>query len=367
VLLTRFQALYEVSPPYASAYLDTSRNAENAEKEIELRWDGLRRGLADEGASESLLDQLGEAALTPTGHPGPHGLGLIGAGDRVLQQHFLPRPPPRNTASWEPLPDLMPLIRQFAWAVPYLLVLVDRVGADLRLVGAGGSELEEQQVEGTAYEIRKPRELGWSEYRVQHTAENRIRENAELVARAVDRIVASSRVSLVAIGGEPRALGALREVLTERVRPLVVELEHGSRAAGASEDALQDELDKQVATRAVEQSVEVFQRFETGRGARDDAVEGLDGVVEALRKAQVDTLLLHDDPQATTKLWIGPDPLLLALNRDDVVGLGVEKPVQARGDAALLRALVGSDAGIVLVAQGGPKLEDGIGAVLRYA
>ncbi len=82
-------------------------------------------------------------------------------------------------------------------------------------------------------------------------------------------------------------------------------------------------------------------------GRHDYAVTGVAAVVEALRKAQIDTLVLSDDPSSTLTAWIGPEPLQLALSREDIDALGVEQPQQDRLDAALVRALAGSAAALL--------------------
>jgi hypothetical protein len=81
----------------------------------------------------------------------------------------------------------------------------------------------------------------------------------------------------------------------------------------------------------------------------------------------VDTLLLRDNPSATTSLWVGPEALQVALTRQELADLGVADPRQDRADAVLLRALVESGADLVLVPPGGPAPADGIGALLRYS
>jgi hypothetical protein len=47
--------------------------------------------------------------------------------------------------------------------------------------------------------------------------------------------------------------------------------------------------------------------------------------------------------------------------------MAVQEPQQVRADAALLRALVGTDAALVLVDPGTVELDGGVGALLRYA
>jgi hypothetical protein len=91
-------------------------------------------------------------------------------------------------------------------------------------------------------------------------------------------------------------------------------------------------------------------------------------VVTRLQRGQADTVLLINDASSTDKLWIGPDdPSLVSVDADTLRESGVGNPQQVRADAALLRAIVGTDADLVLVQPGEVMLEHGIGAVLRYA
>jgi len=70
-------------------------------------------------------------------------------------------------------------------------------------------------------------------------------------------------------------------------------------------------------------------------------------------------------------VWIGPEPTHLALDAEELRAMGVAEPQQVRADAAIVRALAGTGASLVLVDPGqvDPAELDGsgIGAVLRYA
>ena len=121
---------------------------------------------------DATLDAM-EAAVG--GHPevpGAHGQLLVGAGGRLRYDVALGEVPRRETASWAPLPDLMPLVAQLGARVPYVLALVDRVGADVVVVGPDGAERERETVEGGTYPIRKVGVGGWAHLRYQHRAED---------------------------------------------------------------------------------------------------------------------------------------------------------------------------------------------------
>ncbi len=139
------------------------------------------------------------------------------------------------------------------------------------------------------------------------------------------------------------------------------------RSTRWSDEALRDELLTQVRLRAVAKVSDLLARFDEQRGRNGAAVEGLPNVVAALRRGQVDTVLLHDDPSATTQLWVGPEPLHIGLEPADVAALGVAEPAEDRADAAIVRALAATDGALVLAPAGRPEMRDGIGALLRYA
>lgn len=78
-------------------------------------------------------------------------------------------------------------------------------------------------------------------------------------------------------------------------------------------------------------------------------------------------MLIVDDPSATGELWIGPEPTEIATDPRQLSAMSVTDPAKVRADAALVRALVGTDAELtVLGPDEAPELTDGVGAVLRY-
>lgn len=93
---------------------------------------------------------------------------------------------------------------------------------------------------------------------------------------------------------------------------------------------------------------------------------GLTAVLDALRRAQVDTLVLSDDPSSTAMAWVGPEPLQLGETEDELRAMGVADPQGDRLDAAIVRALAGSAAQILVTPDAHDYLPDGLGAVLRY-
>jgi DNA-binding transcriptional LysR family regulator len=87
-------------------------------------------------------------------------------------------------------------------------------------------------------------------------------------------------------------------------------------------------------------------------------------VVAALRKGQVETLVLSDQPDDDT-LLVGGSALELGVNQHDMDALGIHGDV-VPADRALLAAAVASSAGVVVVPRSAMPDEVPTAAVLRY-
>ncbi|MFL6129737.1 MAG: Vms1/Ankzf1 family peptidyl-tRNA hydrolase [Mycobacteriales bacterium] len=356
--------------PYATAYLDATVAEELGPHKVELRWRGLRESLAEQGADDATLDAMEAAAGRHTDVGGPHGQLLVGSGGRLHYDVVLPHPPRRELARCSALPHLMPMVAQLGPLVPYVLARVDRTGADLTVHGPSGEW--SLAVQGQTFQVHKTGVGGWSQLRYQHRVEDRWEANARQVADAVEAAVRGTRAQLVVLAGDVRARELLRNALGEPAAGLVVELQTGGRAEGIDEDKLAAEVDAVVARVAADADQAVLDRFAEARGRAAAgvgdvlAVAGIADTVEALRKAQVETLLIVDDPSSDAEAWVGPEPVHLGLGREELTEMGVTEPVRDRLDAALVRAAAGTDASIVMLTRGQLEVRDGIGGTLRY-
>jgi len=372
--LSFLQPLYAVPGPFAAAYLDTSWDSEDAEHAIALRWRAQREALARQGADEATLKAMDDVVGTETVVPGEHGHAIFAAGGQVVFEHLLPHAPRRQTARWSPLPHAMPLVMQLAETVPHVVVLANRVGADITAYGPNGSGPTERHVDGETEDItkRKPGGFqGWSQRRFQRRAENVWEHNAKLVAEQVDELVESTGAQVLAVAGDVRARAALKEHLGKRSLAVLSEVDTGARAAGAADEPLHRRIRALLVDAAAAGRLAEITRFERERGHHDRAVEGLKGATAALRRAQVAMLLLRDDPTSTATLWVGPQPTDLAMEESELQDAGVADLVEDRADAAMVRALACTGARLLAI---GPDmseerlpLADGIGALLRYA
>ncbi|PRY02205.1 Vms1/Ankzf1 family peptidyl-tRNA hydrolase [Allonocardiopsis opalescens] len=360
--------VYETDASVASVYLDTTRSVENAPKEIELRWRGLRERLASDGAPEDTLAALDEVVGTDLGMPGPHGTAYFAAEGRVLAGYTLSRRPDQDRASWLPVPDTLPLIADRDAAVPYVLAQVDRVGADIHAYGAGG-EVDERSVDGGTLHIRKVHVGDWAHKHYQRRSENLWAENAARVADDVETAVTEVGARLLLVTGDVRALAALREHLLDTSLSILVEIEGGGRGEGSHSAGLDEAVDEAVGAYAARERAELIGAYEQERGRDRRAVDGGSGTAAALSQGQVDTLLIDADG-VDGELWASPAEAQLVSDQADAPEFaGRGAPIHAPGDALLIRAAHATDAEVVTVAgvdSSRLSLRDHVGAVLRF-
>jgi hypothetical protein len=172
----------------------------------------------------------------------------------------------------------------------------------------------------------------------------------------------------VLLAGDPLARAMVHEHLAKTLSASVSirQLESGGRGEGAQPEALGAEIRDALLHEVWRDRRDILARLQQAVGRHDFAVVGVSAVVEAVRKAQVDTVVLSDDPSSTLEAFIGPNPLDIALQREDLVATGVEDISTERLDAALVRALAGSRAALLITPGGHEYVSEGIGALLRY-
>jgi hypothetical protein len=252
-------------------------------------------------------------------------------------------------------------------SAPYLVLDVDRAGADIEVVDELGATAEAEQVQGSHELLHKVPSGGWSHRRMQARVQDSWDRNAAEVAAEVDRIVAEIAPAVVLVDGDPYAVGALTRALGGAAGGLVVRLESGGRTAGVDQDARRAAIGAALAEHEKRTRLALLDRFSAAEARQQEAVQGLSAVVDALRRSQVDTVLLHDDPTSTATLWSGAEPLQIGTEQAELADMGVEDPVAMRADAILARAVYASGAALTLLDDEDPDLADGIGAVLRWS
>ncbi|MGH2540372.1 MAG: Vms1/Ankzf1 family peptidyl-tRNA hydrolase, partial [Actinomycetota bacterium] len=198
-------------------------------------------------------------------------------------------------------------------------------------------------------------------------AEDSWEHNADQVAAAVSKLVEEIEPRLVIALGDVRAVHllarALPKTMAERLRIIEREPRRDGKLTEVPDDVhtLVDDLVRDETVRLLEKWLEEL-------GQADRACEGVAATAQALGRAQVEALLLADVPGDHRTLWIGPEPQLLSTDEGALRLLGVAAPTRAPARDALVRAAVGTGAGVRMLdpeAAGLPR--DGVGALLRWS
>jgi hypothetical protein len=348
--------------PFLSLYLNTERAVENAGPLAQQRWKTARRDLEDLGAPDMLLGAIEE--LVPDAHLEGDCLAVIGGAEQILHVEHGPAVSPHDESTWAQVPYLIPIVRWRQSEPPYAVVLIDRTGADLFGVRRGSREIH-AEIEGEHDELRKVGPGGWSQRRYQQRAEDSWEQNAEQVATAVERLVVQVQPAFVAVAGDVRAVGLLRESLPKEVDELVHVIE-GERPWEGKGDPIPDEVHELVERHVREQTEAVLARFREEEGQHDKAVEGVAATATALAQAKVAVLLIADEGDDERTLWFGSDPALLASDAQELKAFGVDSPKEGPVRDVLMRAALGTGARIRLV-DDATKLEEGVGGLLRWS
>lgn len=369
--LSRTRDIFERPGPFATVYLEARQAEEDSAKQVELRWRHLQQQLKDAGADDKTIaaldDELGgqrPGGITEVGRV------LVASAEGVLFDDAVEGVAAGgDVAVWSPLPELGRYYRTQGGSVRVLLAVVDRTGGDIYQVVAANDEgargLGEETVRGSSLEtVHKPRGQALSHRRIQRRHEMASAQNAAEVVERLRSHVAGFRPEVLALAGEVQGREAVREQLPDELAAITREIEAGSRAAGASEDALEDALLTLAGEVATERESRVRQEFEEGK-AHANAVEGFERVLEAARQGAVDTLLLVAGKEVSGELYVGSSPEQISTDPKNLEQLSDTTPVARPAEQVLLRT-VGALGGNVEVLGGGAELTDDVGATLRF-
>lgn len=349
--LGHLQEVYERPGPFATVHLDTAGGGAGAE------WPRAREVLGAQGADEPTLRALDEhlaaGSFTEPGH------ALVAERGEVVLSDDLPQAPAglteREAACFDAVPHLMTYLRLRGPRIPHVVAIVDRLGAGLRIVRAT-REAEISSVEGADH----PAHAGDGS-----TGDEARRRTAELVAAEVTRQAARVGARAVVLAGEARQRRLVLDQLEGEVADRVVETEathddHDDH--DAVDEPLRRQIDETIEALVHSRVSEAVQEFEQQRGDPERVVEGLRTTLAALRREQVRTLLWSAP--------VGPSEATLQIGSRtsevgaDAAGLGVEAVATVPASTAVVRALAGSSAELVLVDPEKVELADGVGGVL---
>ncbi|ALO92382.1 hypothetical protein SHL15_1205 [Streptomyces hygroscopicus subsp. limoneus] len=359
--LSFLEPLYKQPGPFASVYLDTSRDAaiEDPDAAIELRWRHLRDALMSEGADRESVTAVAGTVGSDADVPGMHGQAVFTAHGRLALLDELPAPPARDTAYFGTLPDTMPLIIQHAPGIPYLAVHVHYNGPH-STDAAGTVRIEAEAGTWPLTRVtpghRLDEEIPVTEWT---RAAGEVGRELEGQARRID-------VETVVVAGDAWARGILINRLPAALRGRVTTVE-GAGESQPGRALLEQHLAGLFRGRMAARDQALLDAFLTERARDGASAEGLAAAVSALQRGRVKVLFLNNHPESRLRLWTGPEPGQLALTEQELLSYGVQDVREERADAALARALVGTGAELVVVPEQRLRLFEGVGVLLRYA
>ena len=147
--------------PFVTVHLDATRADASGDEEVAGRWRSLRRDLERAGAAAGVLDEIEQVVTRPTGVTTPHGRVVIADSRGVVVDRVLKSPPAQSTAVLDDVPVLLPAVRAADEATRFLLVEIDRQGADLTWSdGSGVRGSSKETVEGDHDVLHKVKEGG---------------------------------------------------------------------------------------------------------------------------------------------------------------------------------------------------------------
>jgi hypothetical protein len=349
---------------YASVYLDTPLPGEATDDEVTLHWRSARRSLAADGADDKTLDALGEA-VTNSAHATPGQAAFARAG-AVLLSSPLDVAPPREVTRYSPLPHVMLLLTEAPPRIPHLRVAVDESGGEI-VTAWGEGQQSEATVAGQGWPVHKTSLGGWSQARYQRSVEEAWSENAKELAAAVTTEAARVNAQLILVAGGARMRSLLIEHLGQPLRDKVITVDREIAAGSEVLAGVAHEEFGRLADDATRAGLDNLR----SRLPHGHAVAGLEDTVTALSNGRVSDLFLvaeafsDDGTQEAATLWIGPDPVALAGSAAALRDRGVADPVAEGAGAALVRAVVMTDAELHFVPEGEAAPKEGIGALLR--
>ncbi|MFE5588147.1 hypothetical protein [Kitasatospora sp. NPDC056531] len=359
--LTFLGPLYARQGPYACAYVDTSRDLDDPDRAIELRRRYLEAQLAAQGADLATTGAIAQVVGTDRDLPGRHGQAIFAAHGRLALAEELPEPPPSDTARLTMVPDAMPLALQHAPDIPYVAAAVHRVPQP------PVARVAEAEVEVTVQAGRWPatRVAPGHRSRRQVPAEE-WRQAAVAVAGRIADLADRGDAEEIVLSGDHRARNTIARELPKRLRPRIVGIDSTGWDAEPERALLEEELRYLFRGRLSARDQASVERFLARRARGSGAAEGLAVTVAALRRGQAEAVLINDPFDLHQRLWVGLAPKQIGLTEVELRGIGVESGWQEPADAALIRAIVGTGAELVVVPRDELPLPDGLGALLRY-
>lgn len=353
--------------PFVTVHVGAESAVEQAADRYELAWKNVAKRLE----ALDVPADLREAVLAARGDHAEGDARLVLASvpeGRVVLAEAVSTRPAVDVVEVRPLPSVLPLISDVTARVPHVVVTADRTGADVGAYFDSGTLAREVTVKGRTLHLKKVQGGGWAHHRYQHRSENQWKENGEDIADTAAQLAEQTGAQLIIAVGDEREVSLVAKALPTQWQDRYVVVPGGRGQGG--EDFNDQRVRDAVALHVAHETLDLLARFAQERGQTKRACDGLPDVVQALRKAQVASLLLTTELTASADgptLFYGDEPAVLGTTAAEVADLGSAAQEGPAVDV-LVRAAVATGAQVHLVPHEPSTAPDGgVGAVLRYA
>ncbi len=336
----RLAPIYAEPGPFASAYLEVSRDQEQGDRIVELGARAVREELAEQGAPPEVVSDVQERLLRSTGQPAPISRYVVATQRGVLLDELTRSHHTQPVATWGPLPDLVAWLRDASRQIPFVLALVDHEGGDITTYSADDMEPEREASVGEPSKFEhKVRGGGWSHLNWQRSAETIWAKNAAEVAAEIERQVRNGP-ELVILAGDVHSRGRVIADLPDTIAADVVVLDRAGRPVDGGDDALAKDVESALRDVVVSRQLKMVHELKERIGRGHSVATGVRDVADAFVRGQVDQLLL--DPEAAAGLTLRPSD-------HPGLALGIDAPEEElRADQALIAAACLTDADIAV-------------------
>jgi hypothetical protein len=340
----RLVPIYSDPGPFASAYIEVSRDLDQGNRVVELGVRAVAEELAERGAPPEVVSDVRERLLRSTGQPAPISRCVVATERGVLFDELTRSHHAHPVVTWAPLPDLAAWLRDASRQIPFVLALVDHEGGDVTTYSSDDMEpaREVSVGERSKYE-HKVRGGGWSHLNWQRSAETIWAQNAAEVAAEIER-QARSGPELVILAGDVHSRGQVMADLPDTIAAEVVVLDRAGRGVDGGDDALADDVESALRDGVVARQLKLVHELKERMGQGQFVATGVRDVADAFVLGQVDRLMIDPEAAADFRLKPGDHPGL---------ALGVRPPDEdLRADQALIAAACLTDADIAIATAG---------------
>jgi hypothetical protein len=354
--------------PFVLVHVGAESAVEQAADRYELAWRNVEKRLGE----LDLPEPVRAAALSGRGthDEGDARLVLVSVPQaRVVLSEPVSAVPPTDVVEVRPLAHVLPLVSDVTARVPHVVVTADRTGADVAAYFDTGSVAREVTVKGTELHLKKVQGGGWSHRRYQHRAENQWAKNGADIAETAVDLATQVDAELLVLVGDDREVALVAQALPQQWKDKHVVVPGGRGEGGEDHNArrVRDTLALHVA----HETLDLLGDFAQERGQSKRACDGVEDVVAALRKAQVESLLLTTELTGSRDggtLFYASEPAAIGTSAGDLTSLGADGVQQGPAVDVLVRAAVATGAQVHVVPhEPSTAPRGGVGAVLRYA